>query len=310
MNPLGGMTGQFTHVVGQLNTQINNQIKDTLSRLAEAARNAGPSTTLTTKSNSAASANAGSPPNSPSSSSNATGSVTSPSTTTAASTNTSTATPSIPGIPLTPGAIEQVILSQVPWAVASLPLTALDLVKQGLPLVTNAIPLPGLAALPLFADALIINPLEATVTGLASAASTLPFFSPNMPTTVTTVQMTNQNVPRTTALATSPNPPLAPSVDATRVSSAPTPVTTAKAPNPTPAPDHVFAADNHVVAQPEFRSGYPDYLRAAGIGEVAAVAVPGFAGIMTITAAGGLLGYRQARAGHATSPSRAARFMS
>ncbi|WP_280825605.1 hypothetical protein [Mycobacterium sp. OTB74] len=303
------MTGQFTHVVGQLNTQINNQIKDTLPRLAEAARNAGPSTPLTTKSNSAA-ANAGSSPNSSSSSSNATGSVTQPSTTTSASANTSTATPSIPGIPLTPGAVEQAIVSQVPWAVASVPLTALDLVKVGLPLVTNAIPLPGLAALPLFADALIINPLEATVTGLASAASTLPFFSPNLPTTVTTVQMTNQNFPRTTALATSPNPPLAPSVDATRISNAPTPVATAKAPTPTPAPEHVFAADNHVVAQPEFRSGYPDYLRAAGIGEVAAVAVPGFAGIMTITAAGGLLGYRQARAGHAASPSNAARFMS
>jgi hypothetical protein len=45
-----------------------------------------------------------------------------------------------------------------------------------------------------------------------------------------------------------------------------------------------------------FRAGYADYLRAATVGELAAVALPGTAGILVLTALGGLVGFRQARA--------------
>jgi hypothetical protein len=59
-----------------------------------------------------------------------------------------------------------------------------------------------------------------------------------------------------------------------------------------------------------FRVGYPDYLRSARMGEVAALALPGFAGLLALTAAGGLVGYRQAKAGHAVRAAGTARFLS
>jgi hypothetical protein len=55
-----------------------------------------------------------------------------------------------------------------------------------------------------------------------------------------------------------------------------------------------------------FRAGYADYLRAATVGELAAVAVPGTAGILVITALGGLVGFRQARAAQALPPANIA----
>jgi hypothetical protein len=58
-----------------------------------------------------------------------------------------------------------------------------------------------------------------------------------------------------------------------------------------------------------FRAGYPPYLRSARIGEVAALALPGVAGIVALTAMGGLVGYRQAKAGHAVRAAGTARFL-
>lgn len=55
-----------------------------------------------------------------------------------------------------------------------------------------------------------------------------------------------------------------------------------------------------------FRAGYADYLRAATVGELAAVALPGTAGIFVITALGGLVGFRQARAAQALPPANIA----
>ncbi|MCA4721505.1 hypothetical protein H8Z58_01440 [Mycolicibacterium fortuitum] len=46
-----------------------------------------------------------------------------------------------------------------------------------------------------------------------------------------------------------------------------------------------------------FRAGYTDYLRTANTKEIAAVALPGVTGMMALTGLGGLVGYRQAKAG-------------
>jgi hypothetical protein len=57
-----------------------------------------------------------------------------------------------------------------------------------------------------------------------------------------------------------------------------------------------------------FRAGYADYLRTATVGELAAVALPGTAGIFVITALGGLVGFRQARAAQALPRANIVRF--
>lgn len=69
-----------------------------------------------------------------------------------------------------------------------------------------------------------------------------------------------------------------------------------------------FGASNDLPPA-SFRAGYRDYLRTAGLQQLMAAAVPGVTGIMALTAAGSLLGYRQARAGHTIRVSGAARFM-
>ncbi len=70
-----------------------------------------------------------------------------------------------------------------------------------------------------------------------------------------------------------------------------------------------FGAGNEMMPAPTYRMGYVEYLRAAGVGQVAAVAMPGVTGILVLTGAGGLIGYRQARAGRALRVGGPARFM-
>jgi hypothetical protein len=68
---------------------------------------------------------------------------------------------------------------------------------------------------------------------------------------------------------------------------------------------------SNVTAPPSsYRIGYTDYLRNAGLSQVAALAVPGVAGMLVLTGAGGLVGYRQAKAGHAVHTNGTARFVS
>lgn len=63
-------------------------------------------------------------------------------------------------------------------------------------------------------------------------------------------------------------------------------------------------------APPEsFRVGYGNYLRTAGVGQMMAVAIPGVTGILVLTGAGGLLGYRQAKAGRAVRAGGTGRFV-
>jgi hypothetical protein len=66
---------------------------------------------------------------------------------------------------------------------------------------------------------------------------------------------------------------------------------------------------NAAVPSASYRVGYTEYLRTAGLPQVAALAVPGLVGILVLTGAGGLVGYRQAKAGHAVRAGGTARFM-
>lgn len=70
-----------------------------------------------------------------------------------------------------------------------------------------------------------------------------------------------------------------------------------------PAPVGEFGPEGIPVT---FRTGYADYLRAATAAELAAAALPGTAGIFVITALGGLVGFRQARAAQALPPANIA----
>jgi hypothetical protein len=66
---------------------------------------------------------------------------------------------------------------------------------------------------------------------------------------------------------------------------------------------------NIAVPASSYRIGYTEYLRSAGLSQVAALAVPGIAGMLVLTGAGGFVGYRQAKAGHAVHTGGTARFV-
>ena len=74
-----------------------------------------------------------------------------------------------------------------------------------------------------------------------------------------------------------------------------------------PLPANV--GSNVAVPASSYRTGYTDYLRSAGLSQLAALAVPGVAGMLVLTGAGGLVGYRQAKAGRAVHTSGTARFV-
>lgn len=54
------------------------------------------------------------------------------------------------------------------------------------------------------------------------------------------------------------------------------------------------AGSTSALGAPAYRQGFPQYLRTARVGELAMVAVPGIAGLLVLTASGGVIGYRQA----------------
>ncbi|MDH6195347.1 hypothetical protein M2272_001987 [Mycobacterium frederiksbergense] len=68
------------------------------------------------------------------------------------------------------------------------------------------------------------------------------------------------------------------------------------------------AGPDSTIPLASYRTGYADYLRVASTKEIAAMALPGVSGMVALTGLGGLLGFRQARAGR-TVRIDAARFM-
>ena len=146
-----------------------------------------------------------------------------------------------------------------------------------------------------------VEPVVDAVTGLATAAAQLPFTPITLPVIVVPGGVGAGAGAGAGGAGPRPGNPSAPRNSGLARNS---PGTPRAARENTPA----FAA-NDGVSSPNFRAGYGEYLRAAGVGQVAAVAVPGVAGILFLTGAGGLLGYRQARAGHAVRANGTARFM-
>lgn len=69
------------------------------------------------------------------------------------------------------------------------------------------------------------------------------------------------------------------------------------------------AGDRVTIPASASRAGYGEYLRGAGVSQIAALALPGLAGILLLTGAGGLLGYRQAKAAQGVRTTGIARFM-
>ena len=82
---------------------------------------------------------------------------------------------------------------------------------------------------------------------------------------------------------------------------------TAEPPGRVPPPANV--GSKIPVPASSYRTGYTEFLRTAGLAQVAALAMAGIAGMLVLTSAGGLVGYRQAKAGHAVRAGGTARFM-
>ena len=89
----------------------------------------------------------------------------------------------------------------------------------------------------------------------------------------------------------------------------PVPRGVAPAKPPVKKPPPADMGSNVTVPPSSYRVGYTDYLRTAGMSQLVALAAPGLAGILVLTGAGGLVGYRQAKAGHALRTGGGARFV-
>lgn len=162
------------------------------------------------------------------------------------------------------------------------------------------------------------DPIFEVVTGLATAASQLPFASVTLPVIVPPVGP-DAGVGAGNGGGGGGGGAQAPGLPRITPPAASKPETTpggAKPAEQLPAPETpqqtsppATATSNELLPAPTYRMGYVDYLRAAGLGQVAAVAVPGVTGILVLTSAGGLIGYRQARAGRAVRTGGPARFM-
>ncbi|MUM05976.1 hypothetical protein B5P44_14455 [Mycobacterium sp. CBMA 213] len=209
-------------------------------------------------------------------------------------------TPSMAGSPVgttwwSDGATAVQSVSQTVAAAVDAPTVPVTALADLLPPVVG-VPISTVAALPGFAIAQAADMLTTAAAALPSVAAIPLAVGPNAPSSVHPLGMPVQV---SASLGAQPDSRLAGPVGG----SGNLPLR-----GPEPA-DRTFAADNPMVAGPQFRAGYSDDLRAAGISEVAAVAVPGFTGILVLTGAGGLIGLRQARAGRAMHGGSGARFI-
>ncbi|MGV0837597.1 hypothetical protein [Mycolicibacterium thermoresistibile] len=116
--------------------------------------------------------------------------------------------------------------------------------------------------------------------------------------------------------AAPPVPPVTVGIPARPVPGAGTPTSaggTAGAPNTAPARGATPGVPGQVApgaARAEVhRLGYPQYLRSARGAEIAAVALPGAAGLVLLTIGGAFIGYRQANAGRMVRVNSAQRFL-
>ena len=155
--------------------------------------------------------------------------------------------------------------------------------------------------------------------------------APNLPP-VPTAPSARSVVIRAEHPASVPAAPVAPAPVIVAPVVRPRPVVVPLAPAPAPSPlapaPSPLAPPSPVIQQPRtnhqpaladslspqaipesFRVGYADYLRAADVTDLLAVALPGVAGILAFTAAGGVVGYRQARAAQTLPPVGIARFL-
>jgi hypothetical protein len=143
------------------------------------------------------------------------------------------------------------------------------------------------------------DPTVDVVTGLATAAGQLPLVPLALPAVVAPLGVGAGG-------GGVGGPGVAPGPSAPRSSGG-----TPRAAPPPRARDQrppAFSAGNGTIPA-TYRAGYGQYLRTAGLGEMAAAAVPGVTGILVLTLAGGVLGFRQARAGHAVRANGTARFI-
>jgi len=143
------------------------------------------------------------------------------------------------------------------------------------------------------------DPAVDVVTGLSTAAAQLPLAPIALPAVV---------APRGVGAGSGGvgGPGVAPAPSGPRPSGA-TPGTPAP-PRAREQSPPAFGAGNGTIPA-TYRAGYGQYLRTANVGEMAAVAVPGVTGILVLTLTGGVLGFRQARAGHAVRANGTARFV-
>ncbi|MEX3656513.1 hypothetical protein ABFW09_27890, partial [Mycolicibacterium fortuitum] len=79
---------------------------------------------------------------------------------------------------------------------------------------------------------------------------------------------------------------------------------------PAPRSEPPVAQPHSVPAVPEsFRLGYADYLRTASTSDLLFAVLPGLGGMLLMTAAGGAVGFRQARAAQTLPSPQIARFL-
>ena len=142
------------------------------------------------------------------------------------------------------------------------------------------------------------DPTVDVVTGLATAAAQLPLAPLALPAIVAPLGVGAGGGVGGPGVAPGP---AAPRSSGGAPATAPPPRAREQSP---PA----FSAGNGTMPA-TYRAGYGQYLRTAGLGEMATVAVPGVTGILVLTLAGGVLGFRQARAGRAVRANGTARFM-